>query len=309
MSAAMLAVFAVGCGSNNDPVALIAKAQGYRQKGDLPAAIIELRNALQVNPENGEARYLLGTAYLESGEAAFATVELNKALDSGYDGKLVLPELAKSLIAQEKFKEALDATDPATVPNAQGSPEILNVRAYAQMLMRQPAAAKASLDLAMVLRPDFADGMVSQARLAVLEGDPDRAAALVASAVAVAPENVDALLFRGALQRQAGQISQARDSYRKAVQVNPRSTAARLDLASLEIESKHYEDAATELEAVREIAPRNVMGVYFKAHGLASGDPLFLDLIPLRFSVTDASAHYHVPLLATPWSYQTYRGS
>jgi len=265
ISAAMLAVFAVACGQTSDPVALIAKAQAYRKNGDYPAAIIELRNALQLNPENGEARYLLGTAYLESGDAAFATVELKKALDSGYDGRRVLPDLAKSLIAQEKFKEAIDETDPATVPNAQGSPEILNVRAYAQMLMRQPAAAKASLDLAMVLRPDFADGMVSQARLAVLEGDAARAAALIDSAVAASPENVDALLFRGGLLRQRGQIAQARDSYRKAIQVNPRSTAARLDLASLEIDAKHYEDAATELEAVRQIAPRNVMGVYFKA--------------------------------------------
>ncbi|MGJ4892099.1 hydroxyisourate hydrolase [Bradyrhizobium sp. HKCCYLRH3099] len=51
------------------------------------------------------------------------------------------------------------------------------------------------------------------------------------------------------------------------------------------------------------------MGDYFKAHGLASGEPPFLDLIPLRFTVADAAAHYHVPLLATPWSYQTYRGS
>jgi 5-hydroxyisourate hydrolase-like protein (transthyretin family) len=33
------------------------------------------------------------------------------------------------------------------------------------------------------------------------------------------------------------------------------------------------------------------------------------DLVPIRFSNADASAHYHVPLLATPWSYSTYRGS
>jgi Flp pilus assembly protein TadD len=79
ISAAMLAVFAVACGQTSDPVALIAKAQAYRKNGDYPAAIIELRNALQLNPENGEARYLLGTAYLESGDAAFATVELKTA--------------------------------------------------------------------------------------------------------------------------------------------------------------------------------------------------------------------------------------
>ncbi len=42
--------------------------------------------------------------------------------------------------------------------------------------------------------------------------------------------------------------------------------------------------------------------------GLAAADR-FLDRVPIRFSVTDAGAHYHVPLLTTPWAYQTYRGS
>ena len=37
--------------------------------------------------------------------------------------------------------------------------------------------------------------------------------------------------------------------------------------------------------------------------------PLFLDLIPLRFGIADAGAHYHVPLLLSPYSYSTYRGS
>ena len=44
----------------------------------------------------------------------------------------------------------------------------------------------------------------------------------------------------------------------------------------------------------------------------ASGDlpePPFLGLVPVRFAVADASAHYHVPLLVSPWSYSTYRGS
>jgi 5-hydroxyisourate hydrolase len=43
---------------------------------------------------------------------------------------------------------------------------------------------------------------------------------------------------------------------------------------------------------------------------LVSGDrPPFLDRIPIRFAVADSSQHYHVPLLATPWSYSCYRGS
>jgi 5-hydroxyisourate hydrolase len=50
-------------------------------------------------------------------------------------------------------------------------------------------------------------------------------------------------------------------------------------------------------------------GAYFRAHGMELSDPPFLDEIVLRFAVADPQAHYHVPLLASPWSYATYRGS
>lgn len=49
-------------------------------------------------------------------------------------------------------------------------------------------------------------------------------------------------------------------------------------------------------------------GDYLRAQGLA-GDLLFLDEIPIRFGIDDASAHYHVPLLLSPFGYSTYRGS
>jgi len=50
------------------------------------------------------------------------------------------------------------------------------------------------------------------------------------------------------------------------------------------------------------------IGTYFSAQGVTLDDPAFLDTIVIRFSV-QASEHYHVPLLASPWSYSTYRGS
>ena len=50
-------------------------------------------------------------------------------------------------------------------------------------------------------------------------------------------------------------------------------------------------------------------GDYLRATGQASGDVLFLDQIPIRFGITDAGAHYHVPLLISPFAYSTYRGS
>jgi 2-oxo-4-hydroxy-4-carboxy-5-ureidoimidazoline decarboxylase len=51
------------------------------------------------------------------------------------------------------------------------------------------------------------------------------------------------------------------------------------------------------------------VGDYFAGRGVAMADPPFLDQIPLRFSVSEPEGHLHVPLLLTPWSYATYRGS
>ena len=51
------------------------------------------------------------------------------------------------------------------------------------------------------------------------------------------------------------------------------------------------------------------IGTYFAAAGAILPKPNFLDEIPLRFGIADANGHYHVPLLASPWSYSTYRGS
>ncbi|AUN32957.1 hydroxyisourate hydrolase [Niveispirillum cyanobacteriorum] len=50
-------------------------------------------------------------------------------------------------------------------------------------------------------------------------------------------------------------------------------------------------------------------GDYFRSLGVPLADPPFLDEIPLRFAIAEAQGHYHVPLLLSPWSYSTYRGS
>ena len=51
------------------------------------------------------------------------------------------------------------------------------------------------------------------------------------------------------------------------------------------------------------------IGSYFAGLGIDLPEPAFLSIVTLRFSIADANAHYHVPLIATPWSYSTYRGS
>jgi 5-hydroxyisourate hydrolase len=52
-----------------------------------------------------------------------------------------------------------------------------------------------------------------------------------------------------------------------------------------------------------------VVGAYFASYQETSASIPFLDRIPVRFGLADATAHYHVPLLVSAWAYSTYRGS
>ncbi len=51
------------------------------------------------------------------------------------------------------------------------------------------------------------------------------------------------------------------------------------------------------------------VGAYFRTLSTAMADPPFLDIVPIRFTIAEPDGHYHVPLLVSPWSYSTYRGS
>jgi 5-hydroxyisourate hydrolase len=50
-------------------------------------------------------------------------------------------------------------------------------------------------------------------------------------------------------------------------------------------------------------------GDYFRNSGAKMPTPAFVDVVPIRFGIADAAGHYHVPLLVSPWSFSTYRGS
>lgn len=50
-------------------------------------------------------------------------------------------------------------------------------------------------------------------------------------------------------------------------------------------------------------------GAYLDEQGVAAEEPRFLETIPIRFGISDAESHYHVPLLLSPFGYSTYRGS
>src|SRR5688572_15737768 len=90
--AALTLALGAGCSPSVDPQKLMTKAQEHSERGDYPAAIIELKNVLQKNPDHAEARYRLGIEYLGAGDPRSAEAELRRAIKLGVEpGKVLAP--------------------------------------------------------------------------------------------------------------------------------------------------------------------------------------------------------------------------
>ena len=144
-----VAALAAGCGSSSDPQGAVKKVQEYRAKNDHKAAIIEIKNLLQKNADNAEARYLLGITYHDSRNYRLAEQELRRALDLNYDRNKVMPALARSLLMLGEFQKVLDQMPVNETADAAAQADVLTLRARAQMGLGQRDKARELLGQAL----------------------------------------------------------------------------------------------------------------------------------------------------------------
>ena len=104
LSLALAGLLLAGCGQEQ-PAALVASAKDYLAKKDGRAAVIQLKSALQKEPDLAEARFLLGRTLLEGGDAVSGEVELRKALDLKYPKESALPPLVRALSSRARRSE------------------------------------------------------------------------------------------------------------------------------------------------------------------------------------------------------------
>ena len=128
-----------GCSRDESTPTLLAEAKQYQEKGDLKAALIQLKNAVAKSPDDVNARMQLGLLSLETGDLASAEKELRRAAGLGAPTEQVLPPLARALHAQGKYKESLDELTPEKVAK---SAALLALRGDALLASEKPDEAK-----------------------------------------------------------------------------------------------------------------------------------------------------------------------
>ena len=264
----VLAVSLTACGSD-DPAALVASAKAYIAKHDYTAASIQAKSALQKDPDNRDARYVLGLASLEAGDIVSAELNLNKAIELGYASDEVQVALARTLLAKGESATLVRQFGEAKLSTPKAQADLLAIVGSAELQRNQRAAGQAAFEQALALDATNVFANLGVARLAAADQEWKRAVAAIDTALAAAPRNTEALVLRAALLAIQGENEAATKAYRAAIEASPAERAPRLSLITHLMRQRAFETAATEVEALEKLAPKDLRTLYAKAALLA----------------------------------------
>lgn len=256
-----IAISFSGCGAE-EPDKLLASAKDYMEKQQFRASVIQLKNLLQQAPENAEARYLLGVAYLEQGDPTAAQIELDKAAQLGYDSGELQVAFARTALARGEADKMLAQFASKTLPDAKAQAELRALAGMAHLARNERNEAQRAFDQALALDPANVTANLGTARLAALAKNFAEGLSRVERALATAPRSADGLLLKADLLDAEGQYQAAENAYRSAVRAAPNPIAAQAGLIFHLVRQGALDKASAETAALEKAAPRDPRTFY-----------------------------------------------
>ena len=263
LTLALIAGLLSGCGGES-PETLIASGKEFLAKNDSKAAVIQFKNALQQNPNSGEARFFLGKALFEEGDARGAEVELRKAYDLKYAPDLTAPLLAKAMLATGQANKVIDEFAKLDL-NGEAAASLKTSLSLAFRSMGNNGAAQNALKAALDAKSDYAPALLVEARSKFAQEDIAGAIAIVDSVLSKSPGDSDALLLKGSFLAFKGDQTAAVELYRKAIQSKPDYLAAHTAIFSAMMQKGAIDDAAKQLDEMKKFAPKNPQTLYLES--------------------------------------------
>lgn len=232
----------------------IASGRAFLDKRDYPAAVIQLKNAVQNDTGSGEARYWLGAALRRAGDAAAAEIELRKAAATGYSPDLVVPELVATLMETGQFDKALVESEKAKVTSPRAQADLLAAQATAHLANNRIDDARRLATEAVAADASSPAPQVVRAKLLVLDRKVAEAQQVLTEALAVTPDNYEALRMQAELLLVQGKIKEAIPAYDRVIAVRPTGISAYLTLIPTLIREQDIPGAETRLASLRKVA-------------------------------------------------------
>lgn len=239
------------CAQDQSPTEQVEKARQHLADKSFSAASIELSNALQQDPQNRDARWLLAKTSLELGEWQKAERDALLAMGLGIPRAEALPVLARALLQQSDTDRLL--TETSTLPNdASKSTQatLLSLRGAALLLKNDANEARIQFERAQGLDPDNPDVLLGMAQLHVLRADFEPARALLEKTLAQTPDLADGWSLLGDLELEQGNFEAAENAYDKAISTRTYRSLELARRAHARLQQGKFELAETDLDAL-----------------------------------------------------------
>jgi putative PEP-CTERM system TPR-repeat lipoprotein len=265
LQALLLLAVITGCDAARAEKNPLDQARDFLRKGETKAAVIELKNVLQGDPEDADARMLLGESYLKLGDGPSATKELEKARDLGVPKERWIVSLARAYLLQDKPKAVLDQIKPDEDLNDTLKAQVYGIRGLAQILLKQAEQAKESFDAALKLDSKASDALLGLAMLDVQQNQYQQAIEHANQSVATDPKNVSAWIVLGETKRLVGDLQGATDAFTKALDLQSFDIRARLGRAAVYLAANKAEEAQKDIDEVRKSVGDIPLALYLQA--------------------------------------------
>ena len=236
------------------------------EKKDVAGAIVQLKNALQIDKTMLPVHVLLGNALLANSEVVAAEVAFTEALKLGVNRAEVVVPLAKAVLAQGKRQPLLDDPRFAVTGLPPGvRMQLLLQVAIAQADLGKPKEALKSIDDARAIDVGTPDPWLAEVPIRIRARQFTEAVAAADKALALSPGSADAIYLRGSVSHTQGNLAQALVSYNKALELNPSHLESLLARAGIALDQNRDADAQRDLAEVRRVQPKEPRGVYMGA--------------------------------------------
>jgi len=281
---AVLVAATVGaCSGTEKPEALMAKARASIAASDPKAAEIHLKNLLQQDENNAEARFLLAGLYLAHDDLRSAEKEYRRARDLGFDRDRLTPPLLETLYRGGQYKEVLAEAKGLALGQPAAQAQALTTVGRAQLRLGQGTDAGKSFAAALAASPGFVPAEVGAASVQAI-ADRASARAAVQAILQREPTSIDALLLMADIELADRRPEAARALYEKVAELSPRDVETRGKLVALTVDQNDLALARKWLDELRKLAP-SAPGTHYL---VAVVDTRENKLEPARQSVQEA---------------------
>lgn len=255
-----------GCGSESAQDLLVsAKAKLERQ--DSKGAIIQLKSAIQQNPQLPEARYLLGKALLSEGKPSEAMVELERARDFKHPDNQVLPTLAQALMAMRQHKKLTDLYSNISLTEPAAHAALRAQVAAAYGAQGKLDLCETNVKLALQLDAKNALARILHARLMAGRGEMDPALLVLDGLLKDEPKSVVAWHLKGdVLSLGKGDAAGGVTAYKQALQIQPQYTAAHVSMITAALQRADMAGFKAAVDEMAKALPGRPDTLLYEAH-------------------------------------------